>query len=142
VLVLLLALVARLASVTLLLGAIYVSWAWYMGELIAVAWTIAAGAAFLWSLLGRHIALLFHRKGTDDPLRHGTSEYLPGVHASILHVETERPAAAQCWCSPWGFDASALVPHPAAAEGRLPPSVVGLAGPRRVNVVRQWRLRT
>lgn len=74
VLVLLLALVAGLASVTLLLGAIYALWAWYMGELIAVAWIVAAGAALLWSLLGRHIVLLFHRKGTDDPQRHGSGE--------------------------------------------------------------------
>ena len=109
VLVLLLALVAGLASVTLLLGAIYVLWAWYMGELIAVAWIVAAGAALLWSLLGRHIVLLFHRKGTDDPQPHGSGEYLPGIHGSILHVEIEGPVGTPMlvFTHGWGFDASA-----------------------------------
>ena len=57
VLVLLLALLAGLASVVLMLGAIYVLWAWYMGELVAVAWAVGAAAALAWSLLGRHIVL-------------------------------------------------------------------------------------
>jgi pimeloyl-ACP methyl ester carboxylesterase len=80
-----------------------------MGELIAVAWIVAAGAALLWSLLGRHIVLLFHRKGTDDPQRHGSGEYLPGVHGTILHVETEGPVGAPMlvFTHGWGFDASA-----------------------------------
>ena len=109
VLVLLLALVAGLASVTLLLGPIYVLCTWYMGELIAVAWIVAAGAALLWSLLGRHIVLLFHRKGTDDPQPHGSGEYLPGIHGSILHVEIEGPVGAPMlvFTHGWGFDASA-----------------------------------
>ena len=57
VLVLLLALLAGLASVVLMLGAVYVLWAWYMGELVAVAWAMGAAAALAWSLLGRHILL-------------------------------------------------------------------------------------
>jgi len=71
VLVLLLALFAGVASGVLMLGAIYVLWAWYMGELVAVAWAVGASAALVWSLLGRHIVLLFHCQGTDDPHRHG-----------------------------------------------------------------------
>ena len=109
VLVLLLALLAGLASVVLMLGAIYVLWAWYMGELVAVAWIVGAGAALAWSLLGRHIVLLFHRKGTNDPQRHGSGEYLAGAHGSILHVETEGPVGAPMLVLThgWGFDASA-----------------------------------
>ena len=109
VLVLLLALLAGLASVVLMLGAIYVLWAWYMGELVAVAWAVGAAAALAWSLLGRHIVLLFHRKGTNDPQRHGTGEYLAGVRGSTLHVETEGPVGAPVLVLThgWGFDASA-----------------------------------
>jgi hypothetical protein len=109
VLVLLLALLAGLASVALLLGALYFVWGWYTGELVAAAWLAAAGAALLWSVLGRHIVLLLHRTGTDDPQRHGPGEYLSGVRGCTLHVETEGPAAAPVLVLThgWGFDASA-----------------------------------
>ena len=109
VLLLLLTVVAGLVSAALLLGAVYVLWAWYMGELLAEAWLAAAGAALLWSFLGRQIVLLFHRKGQNDPQRHGAGEYFPGVHGSILHVEAEGPTDAPTLVLThgWGFDASA-----------------------------------
>jgi pimeloyl-ACP methyl ester carboxylesterase len=109
VLVLLLALLAGLASVALLLGAIYVVWAWYTEEVLTVAWLAGAGATLLWALLGRHIVLLLHRQGTDEPQRHGPGEYIPGVRGSTLHMETEGPAGAPTLMLThgWGFDASA-----------------------------------
>jgi pimeloyl-ACP methyl ester carboxylesterase len=109
VLILLLALLAGLASAGVLLGAIYVGWAWYAGELVAVGWLVGAGVALLWSLLGRHIVLLLHRQGTDNPQRHGSGERLPGVKGSTVHVEIEGPAGAPVlvFTHGWGFDASA-----------------------------------
>jgi pimeloyl-ACP methyl ester carboxylesterase len=109
VLVLLLTAFAGLVSAALLLGAIYVLWAWYMGELLAEAWLAAAGAALLWSLLGRHVVLMFHRKGKDDPQRHGAGDFFPGAHGSTLHVEAEGPTDAPTLVLThgWGFDASA-----------------------------------
>jgi len=109
VLVLLLALFAGLASLAVLLGALYVVWAWYLGELIAMAWLWGAGAALLWSLLGRHIVLLLHRQGTDDPQRHRTGQYVSGVQGPTLHVEAEGPTGAPTLILThgWGFDASA-----------------------------------
>ena len=109
VLGLLLTAVAGLASAALLLGAIYVLWACYTGELLAEAWLAAAGAALLWSFLGRHIVLLFHGKGKDAPQRHGAGEFFPGTHGSTLHMEAEGPTDAPklVLTHGWGFDASA-----------------------------------
>ena len=109
VLLLILTLIAGLASLAVLVGAIYVIWAWYAGELLAVAWLAGAGVALLWSLLGRHLVLRFYRRGAHDPQRHGRGERVVGTHGSTLHVEAEGPAGAPVLVLThgWGFDASA-----------------------------------
>src|SRR5205823_5953289 len=80
------------ASLAMLLGGIYLVWAWFVGGL-AVSSLVYGLLMLLWSLLGRHIVLAFYPHGRDKPHTVDSSNARPieGADGSKLHIEYDGP---------------------------------------------------
>jgi len=84
---------ASILSVALLVGGIYILWAWYVGQLVATVWIVSAIAMLIWSLLGRSIILSLYPRGSDEPYAvHGSnSKKINGADGSKIHMEFDGP---------------------------------------------------
>jgi pimeloyl-ACP methyl ester carboxylesterase len=86
---------ASLASLALLLGGVYLVWAWFVGTLVATSSLVYGLVMVAWSLLGRQIVLAFYPHGRDKP-RHGVqspnASTVQGADGSELHIEYDGPA--------------------------------------------------
>jgi hypothetical protein len=58
------------------------TWAWYVGQLVATIWIASGIGMLVWSILGRQIVLAFYPRGKDDP-------------RSIYGVITQRKSTVQ-----------------------------------------------
>jgi pimeloyl-ACP methyl ester carboxylesterase len=84
---------ASILSAALLLGGIYIIWAWYIGQLVATIWIASGIGMLVWSLLGRQIVLALYPHGNDEPRAiHGAStKKINGADGSKLHIEFDGP---------------------------------------------------
>ncbi|HLO62166.1 MAG TPA: alpha/beta hydrolase [Azonexus sp.] len=82
---------AGLLSLALLFEGGYIFWQWYVGELVATSWLLAAFAMLLWSAFGRYAILAFYPRGSDEPhlVNHGPGQIIKGADGSRLYVEVE-----------------------------------------------------
>jgi pimeloyl-ACP methyl ester carboxylesterase len=78
-----------IASVALLVGGLYIVWAWTVGTIVAVSTLVYGIAMVAWSVLGRQIVLLFYPRGADEPraLRSTETRTVQAPDGSILHIE-------------------------------------------------------
>jgi pimeloyl-ACP methyl ester carboxylesterase len=85
---------AGLASLGLLMGGIYILWAWYVGTLIATSWLVSGIVMLLWSAFGRSLVLMFYRRGNDEPrmVHSSDAREIQAPDGSTLHVEYEGSA--------------------------------------------------
>jgi pimeloyl-ACP methyl ester carboxylesterase len=82
---------AGLLSLGLLIGGVYIVWAWYIGKLLATSWLISGIAMLVWSAFGRAIVLMFYRRGNDEPSAERSANFkkVQAPDGSSLHVEYE-----------------------------------------------------
>jgi pimeloyl-ACP methyl ester carboxylesterase len=82
---------AGLSSFAILGGGLWILWAWYVGELVGLAWIVTGSAMLLWSAAGRHLVLAFYPRGTDEPeVRRSTGGHeIAGPDGSRLHMDEQ-----------------------------------------------------
>src|SRR4051812_14501062 len=88
---------AGLSSLAILGGGLWILWAWYVGELVGIAWIVTAGAMLLWSAAGRYLVLAFYPRGTDEPevRRSAGGHDIPGPDGSRLHMDEQGASTGQ-----------------------------------------------
>lgn len=81
-----------LASLAVLVGGIYLVWAWFVGTLVATS-SLVYGLVMAWSLLGRYIVLAFYPHGKDKPqhVESANARPIEAADGSRLHVEFDGP---------------------------------------------------
>jgi pimeloyl-ACP methyl ester carboxylesterase len=82
-----------LASLAVLLGGVYLVWAWFVGTLIATSSLVYGIVMVAWSLLGRYLVLAFYPHGKDKP-QHAESSNARAIDTadgSKLHIEYDGP---------------------------------------------------
>ncbi|WP_197065343.1 alpha/beta fold hydrolase [Massilia sp. 9096] len=82
-----------LASLAMLVGGVYLVWAWFAGMLVATSSLVYGLVMVAWSLLGRQIVLAFYPHGRDKP--HAVAgngvQSLQAADGSSLHLEFDGP---------------------------------------------------
>ena len=79
---------AGLISLALVLGGVWIVYAWATGVLLASAWLVIGIVMLAWSALGRVMVLAFFPRGADEPPRQTSGgENLSAPDGSFLHVE-------------------------------------------------------
>jgi hypothetical protein len=78
-------------AVALLVGGLYIVWAWTVGTIVATSTLVYGIAMVAWSLLGRQIVLAFYPRGNDEPraLRSTDTRTIEAPDGSVLHLEFE-----------------------------------------------------
>lgn len=102
---------AGFLSLGLLIGGVYIVWAWSVGTLVATGWLVAGVAMLLWSAFGRSIVLMLYPKGSDEPhFEHSAnSKEVRLGDGSVVHVEVEgQPGKPTIVLTHgWGLDGTA-----------------------------------
>src|SRR5919202_1684245 len=85
-----------LVSTAILVGGVYLVWAWYVGVVVGTAWLIAGLAMVLLTFFGRWIVLLFRQPGPAEPRTHRPDSILrfERPDGSALSVNTFGPSDA------------------------------------------------
>ena len=64
---------ASVATIAVPLGAAWILWSWWTGDVVGTGWAFAGVAMLLWAVAGRYFVLAFYPRGTDEPdVRHRT----------------------------------------------------------------------
>jgi pimeloyl-ACP methyl ester carboxylesterase len=88
--------IAALASLAVLLGGVYLVWAWFFGTLVATSSLVYGLVMVAWSLLGRYLVLAFYPRGGDKPhaVQSPHARSIEAPDGSRIHLDYDGPPDA------------------------------------------------
>src|SRR4051812_24862844 len=107
------ALIANLLSIGLMVGGVYLGWAWWTGVVVGTGYLVASIAATAWTFLGRLVISRFWPGSDDEPTadRGGRELTAVGPDETRIHVEVYGPETGPTliFTHGWGMDSTAWV---------------------------------
>ena len=102
---------ARIASIALLVGGLYIAWLFVTGAAVTTAWPVSGIAMLASSFLGRVLVLACYPRGNDEPhpVPPSAAQAVDGADGSRWHVEFDGPpdASVIVLTHGWALDSQA-----------------------------------